>query len=183
LTSKTKSRVIVTLFLLSAVVVSALIAWTLISIRITGDNPVSQMYRTEAELRAIQTAIETYYKDKGEYPPAGNEGLVAAMQHLPRNVDYLPESPPLDDWGQVFVYVPHTAYDVADSQAMRDENGEPFEPGGFQAYSIGLDGDAGLDNPERAEDNVLSWGTPDAWRPHYLVYFGQQDQEEDGGES
>jgi hypothetical protein len=167
--SRKATKIFVILFVLGIFVVSAALVTLINSIRTPKDAPMSQMYRTEAELRELQTAVETYYIDKAAYPPPGQEGLAKAVAHLSRNVDYMPLGPTVDAWGQPFVYVPHTHYEDPESGAIRD--GEAFgAPDTFQLYSVGYDGDAGLEDAEKRGDNVKNWGKKHEWRPHYMVY-------------
>lgn len=153
-------------FGLAGLLIAAL-AWLAAS-RVPKDSPLAQMYRTEADLRALVTAIEMYARDLGAYPPAGIDGLRAATGHLSRDVDYLPEGPPNDAWDRPYVYVPHTEYDRAGSLAFSGPGG-PFAPRSFQLYSVGMDGDAGLTNPELSRDNIVNWDPNRSWRAVYKM--------------
>jgi hypothetical protein len=141
------------------------IGW-IMSLRVPKDSPLARMYRTEADLRALVTAVEMYRRHLGVYPPGGREGLRAATKHLSRNVDYLPQGPPNDGWDRPYVYVPHTEYARLGSRAFTGPRGA-FAPQTFQIYSVGRDGDAGLTNPELARDNIVSWDPDCSWRAVY----------------
>jgi hypothetical protein len=127
---------------------------------VSPDAPMSRMYRTEADLRSLMTAIETYYAYKGVYPPPGEAGIAVALAHLSQTVDYFPDGAPLDGWGQAFVYVPHFAYRGGESGALKD--GDYFAPDSYQLYSVGADGDA-----ETVADNITSWDADRSWRRIY----------------
>lgn len=129
------------------------------------DSPVARMYRTEADLASLANAIDSYYEAKGVYPPPGEVGLVAALDHISQTVDYFPDGPPLDGWGRAFRYVPHFAYSSKDSGALKD--GAYFAPDAYQLYSPGADGDSGRTNPSACDDNITSWDTDRPWRSVY----------------
>jgi hypothetical protein len=132
---------------------------------VSSDAPVSRMYRTEADLRSLVTAIDTYYADKGVYPPPGEAGIAVALAHLSQSVDYFPNGAPLDGWGRAFVYVPHFAYRDADSGAIR--NGDYFAPDSYQLYSVGADGIDGVEDVDGQADNINNWDADRSWRFFY----------------
>lgn len=130
------------------------------------DSPRARMFRTEADLRALITAVETYKSALGAFPPAGPEGLRLATEFLSRNVDYLPGGPPLDAWGNAYQYAPATAYNSPGSPALKDDSGY-FAPGSYQIYSPGMDGDAGMEETLKQRDNISSWDIQRSWRSVY----------------
>ena len=130
-------------------------------------SPLHAMRVTEANLTLLQTAIEAYRNDFGQYPDAGAEGLNRAVAHMSRVGNYLPGGPPLDAWGDPYVYVPHSAYATQDAGAIRGGDGKYYAPETYQLYSIGLDRDAGFFLIEAQQDNINSWDTHRSWRPHY----------------
>ena len=132
---------------------------------VSPDAPVSRMYRTEADLRSLVTAIDTYFADKGVYPPPGEAGIAVALAHLSQTVDYFPDGAPRDGWGRAFVYVPHFSYRAAESRALRD--GEFFAPDTYQLYSVGADGLDGVDDVAGRADNITSWDSERSWRRVY----------------
>lgn len=138
-----------------------------LSLRLPEDAPLPRMYRTEAALRALATAVEAYRDAHGAYPPGGPAGLDAAVRLLSRKVDYMPGGAPEDAWGRPFRYVPHTQYEAPDSPALRAPGGAPYAPGAFQLYSDGADGDSGLANPGAQRDNITNWDAARSWRPVY----------------
>jgi hypothetical protein len=109
------------------------------------------MYRTEADLTSLVTAVETYKADKGEYPPSGPDGLRMATDHLSRTANYMPDGPPPDGWGRRYCYVRAQDYAGSDS-ALRDSGGNYHAPGTYQLYSAGGDGDL-----QTQDDNICSW--------------------------
>ncbi|MCP4638896.1 MAG: hypothetical protein GY851_00610 [bacterium] len=147
------------------------------AIRMPQDAPLARMYRTEAELAALVKAVDTYRGDHGAYPPAGAEGLRAATDHLSRNVLYLPDGPPLDGWRRAYHYVPSTCYENAGSGAFRGAEGF-HAPGRYQIYSVGADGQAGIDNAEARRDNVTSWDSGKSWRNTYQALQKAYDREQ-----
>lgn len=134
-------------------------------------SPKAQMYRTEATLRSLANAIETYRADLGTYPPAGESGLRLAVTHLSKTVDYLPDGPPRDAWDRAYYYVPSADYDLPGSTAIKMD-GQSMAPGTYQLYSAGIDGDPGLDDPRKRADNITSWDSERPWRTKY--YYLQQ---------
>lgn len=125
------------------------------------DSPMARMYRTEADLRSLIKAVDTYFEALGVYPEPGAEGLEAAIDHLSQNVAYFPSGPPQDAWGRPYVYVPHTAYEDATWKAVSDGGGY-FAPEHYQVYSVGADGEAtGL------MDNINNWDADRSWRTAY----------------
>jgi hypothetical protein len=141
-------------------------AYIIASISVPKNSPMARMYRTEADLASLVTAVRTYRQDLGEYPPAGPEGLRMATDYLSRIGNYLPAGPPLDGWDQAFVYVPSGAYAEAGSMAL-EKGGVYFAPDSFQLYSVGMDGDPGLHDPYKQRDNITSWDSAKDWRSLY----------------
>lgn len=73
---------------------------------------------TEAKttIAALETAIAMYESDMGEYPPTGNEALVAALQDDPEDIDWdgpymefkqdeLNGAQLVDPWGNPYDYL------------------------------------------------------------------------------
>jgi len=135
------------------------------------------MYRTEASLRVLVNAIETYRDAHGAYPPAGPKGLDAAVRYLSRNVDYMPGGAPLDAWDRPFHYVPHAQYAEPGSAALRNSRGGFHAPNSYQVYSSGADGDPGLANSAAAGDNITSWDARRSWRAVYRTLNRQYTKE------
>lgn len=146
---------------------ATLAGWMLVSAaRLPQDAPLAQMYRAEAGLAALMKAVETYQAAYGAYPPAGREGLRQAAAHLSGAANFLPDGPPLDPWGRDYVYAPSREYDVADSLALRDESGF-YSAQTYQLYSMGADGDPGIDQPGARRDNISNWDPEKPWRSVY----------------
>lgn len=133
---------------------------------IPNDSPLARMYRTEADLSLLAGAVEQYREHHGAYPPPGSEGLSRAAEFLSGSLNFLPGGPPPDGWGRAFHYVGHEAYGVEASPALT-AGGAPFAAGGFQLYSLGADGKAGLEDPADRRDNICSWETSKPWRKTY----------------
>ena len=142
-----------------------LAGYLIVAVRLQQDAPLARMYRTEADLAGLVKAVDAYFRDHGQYPPAGPEGLRLATDHLSRKANYFPHGPTPDAWGRPYHYVPHTAYD-ADPAALRDQRGYGA-PDSYQLYSMGADGDAGVDDPEKQGDNICSWEEGRSWRAAY----------------
>ncbi len=154
-------------FLVAAIVALVFGAWLLIAAwRLPADAPLARMYRTEADLASLVKVVELYRQDCGAYPPAGVTGLVLATKAVSRRVDYFPGGPPPDGWERPFCYVPAAQYEEAGTGALGN-GGLYFAPDTFQIYSMGEDGDAGIDDPVRREDNIVSWESRKPWRTVY----------------
>ena len=164
LTSKTRSRVLLTLSLLAMACFGVVFGFIAYSVSVPKGSPKAQMNRTEAALTLLVTALESYKTDLGAYPPPGQDGLRLATKHLSRNVNYVPGDESLDAWGQPFVYVPAAAYGAP---GTLDEGGAFLAPGTYQLYSVGMDGDPGADSIEKRYDNVTSWEADAPWRATY----------------
>ena len=134
--------------------------------RMPEDAPLAPMYRTEANLTALCTAVDTYFEAHEAYPPAGAGGLRLATDHLSRNVPYLPDGPPRDAWDQPFCYVPNTEYDRPGAGALRDAGGYPARDT-YQVYSVGANGAPGHDDETKRLDNITSWDPDRMWRAVY----------------
>lgn len=132
------------------------------SLMVPVDSPRARMFRTEADLTSLVTALETYKADKGEYPPSGPAGLRMATDHLSRTANYMPDGPPPDGWGRPYCYVRAQDYAGSDT-VLRDSGGNCHAPGTYQLYSAGEDG-----NLQTQQDNICSWRR-DAkpWREWY----------------
>jgi general secretion pathway protein G len=92
------------------------------------------------QLRNIEGAIELFFLDTGQYPPA-NDGLETLLSRpadsTAWNGPYLKNRDGLNDpWGRPFVYV------------------FPGEHGDYDLYSYGLDGEAGGEAENR---DITTW--------------------------
>ena len=152
--------------ILTLIPLAALVMFVLYSLQVDPDSPIARMYRTEADLRALMKAVDTYHAELHTYPPAGPEGLRAATDYLSRKGHYLPGGPPPDGWNRTFTYVPSSAYEASGTGALRTETGF-FAPDTYQIYSTGADGDSGRNNSGGLSDNIVSWDPNLAWRAHY----------------
>lgn len=155
-----------TLALLGMCAFGIVLGFIAYSVSVPKGSPKAQMNRTEAALTLLVTALETYKTDLDAYPPGGQTGLRMATKHLSRNVNYVPTDESLDAWGQPFVYVPHSEYGTPNSGALEDD-GEYFAPETYQVYSIGMDGDAGINSIEKRADNISNWDASKPWRETY----------------
>jgi len=140
--------------------------------RLPLDSPVPMMYRTEAQMQSLVSAIEKHHKMHGEYPPSGIEGQQAAVDALNATVLYLTELP-RDAWNRHFVYVRADDYNVDSLGAVRNRSTETFyNPGTYQLYSLGMDGgwvrdDDPADPQSPNRDNVNNWDRARSWRGAY----------------
>ena len=139
--------------------------------RRTGSERLAPMYRTEANLTAITSAIRAYSDRYGAIPPSGMKGLQLAIDELNREVVFYPEGVPKDGWGRDYVYVNSDDYD--NSLAIKDAGSELYHnPGRYQLYSVGQDGKrSGEDGPMAGdrlnEDNIHNWDRNQSWRTVY----------------
>jgi hypothetical protein len=139
----------------------------------TGSERLAPMYRTEANLTAITSAIRAYSDRYGAIPPTGMEGLQLAIEELNREVTFYPEGVPKDGWCRDYVYVNSDDYENDDSMAIKDAGSELYHnPGGYQLYSVGQDGKrSGEDGPMAGdrlnEDNIHNWDRNQSWRTVY----------------
>ena len=109
--------------------------------------------KAKATIAALETAIEMYHADLGNYPPSGNAALVSALQDDPNNVDW--NGPyiefkaseldgganVLDSWSHPYVYV-------------SINGGSPeHRPKSYDLFSLGPNGtdDGG------GEDDLTNW--------------------------
>lgn len=132
------------------------------------DAPLACMYRAEADIAVLAHAVEVYRDRYGVYPPAGVEGLRMAAQSLSEVASYFGGSPPADPWKNPYRYVPHTQYPDPQLEALQGPEGF-FASGTFQLYSVGADGDAGVQDPHGLRDNITSWDKRRSWRDVYLA--------------
>lgn len=154
-------------FLVAALVALLFAAWLLIAAwRLPADAPLARMYRTEADLASLVKVVELYRRDCGAYPPAGVAGLMLATKAVSRRVNYFPSGPPPDGWERPFCYVPSAQYGEAGTAALKNE-GAYFAPDTFQIYSMGEDGDPGINDTVCREDNIVSWEPRKPWRAVY----------------
>ena len=140
--------------------------YLLLSLRMPEDAPLARMYRTEADIAFLKKAVENYHALKGVYPPAGPEGLLEATRLLSAKANYLPDGPPPDGWGRPYRYVPHAQYGEPQWQAIRCGDA-CCAPDTYQIYSEGADGDPGIDDPAKRQDDICSWDESKAWRTAY----------------
>jgi len=132
---------------------------------------LAPMYRTEANLTAIESAIRAYSDRYDAFPPTGMKGLQLAIDELNREVNFYPEGVPKDGWGRDYVYV--NSDDYNNSIAIKDARSELYHnPGGYQLYSVGQDGKRSAEDGPMAgdrlnEDNVNNWDTKQPWRTVY----------------
>lgn len=104
----------------------------LVGPRLFGKADTARVQATQAQVKLLRGAIETYRMDVGRYP-APSEGL-ASLTTAPGDPavrdrwrgPYLDEAVPLDPWGQPYQY------------AVPGANGQPFA-----LYSLGADGKRG----------------------------------------
>jgi len=135
-------------------------------------SPVPMMYRTEAQMQSLVSAIEKHHKMHGEYPPSGIEGQQTAVDTLNATVVYLTELP-RDAWSRHFIYVRADDYNVDSYRAVRDNSSETFyNPDTYQLYSLGMDGgwvrdDNPADPRSPNRDNVNNWDQDRSWRETY----------------
>jgi len=90
----------------------------------------SEVNAAQAQIDAIETALDIYRLDMGRYP--NQEQNLNALLQAPENADrwqgpYLEKSIPADPWGQPYVYK------------------FPGERGEFDLFSYGADGQIGGD--------------------------------------
>ena len=142
------------------------VTYLILSISTPADSPRARMFRTEADLRALMTAVETYKSELGVFPPSGPEGLRLATDFLSRNVEYLPGGPPMDAWGNAYQYSPSSQYGAPGSPALSGDSGF-FAPESYQLYSPGMDGEAGAEETLKQRDNITSWDGARSWRSVY----------------
>lgn len=126
----------------------------------------------------LSAALDTYRAYHGTYPPAGASGLRLATDFLSTQEDYLPMGPPPDGWARPYIYVPSSAYDSPDSMAL-EHDGEPYAQGAFQLYSVGADGDAGVEGGEARLDNITHWDQEKSWRTSYRQLQADFDDAQD----
>ncbi|HRI87836.1 MAG TPA: type II secretion system protein GspG [Candidatus Hydrogenedentes bacterium] len=156
---------ILTAFFGGFAALSLALGYIIIAISRPEGSPIAQMFRAEAGLAVLVMAVETYKTDLGAYPPSGQEGLLLAMRHVSKNVDYMPQDQALDPWGFPFVYVTRDAY--ASTASALQNDGAYLSPNTYQLYSIGMDGDAGVDSSYGVNDNISNWDTDKSWRKTY----------------
>lgn len=139
----------------------------------TGSRLRAAMYRTEANLVAIESAIRAYTDTHEVLPPSGQEGLGLAVEELNREVTFYPEGVPKDGWGTDYIYVNAEDYASERSLAIRDAgSGLYHNPGRYQLYSAGSDGKRGPEDGPMAgdrlnDDNINNWDRKRSWR---IVY-------------
>ena len=131
------------------------------------------MYRSEASLVAIESAIRAYRTEYDVLPSSGKEGLQLAIDEQNRNVTFYPGGIPKDGWDRDYVYVKSDDYDAEGSLAVKDaRSGLYHNPGGYQLYSLGADGERspedGLMAGDRLnDDNINNWDSNAKWRAVY----------------
>jgi hypothetical protein len=141
--------------------------------RRTTSELVAAMYRTEANLTAIESAIRAYKIQYIALPPSGTEGLQKAIDELDRTVNFYPEGVPKDGWDRTYIYVNSDDYGRENSLAIKDAaSGQYHNPDGYQLYSLGADGkrspEDGATAPDRFnDDNINNWDKRESWRAVY----------------
>jgi len=103
------------------------------------------MYRTEANLVAVESAIRAYKDQYASLPPSGKEGLQLAIDEQNRNVSFYPGETLKDAWDRNYVYVTSDDYASESFLAIKDaRSGLYHNRGGYQLYSLGADGEQSL---------------------------------------
>ena len=138
----------------------------LMSLRTPEDAPLARMYRTEADLTGLARAVDGFYAEHGQHPPAGPEGLRMATEYLSKVAAYFPAGPPPDAWDRPYCYVPAAQYDDAGAGALRSRDGY-YAPGSYQLYSLGADGASGTEQEAASHDNICHWDETKPWRTVY----------------
>ena len=164
--SRTKKRLFFLVYGSIILFLSVIVSFAIVSIARPAESPWPSMLRSEADLRALKTAIETYQAEYAAYPPPGPEGLGMAMAFLSRNVQYHAGGAPADGWGHAFRYVPAYAYAEEGSPALQGDDGF-FAPDTYQLYSPGMDGNPGFEETLKQRDNITSWDGDRSWRALY----------------
>ena len=152
------------------------IAYAVYASRIPHDSPIARMYRAETDIGTLVRAVEVYRKEHGAYPEPGMEGLRKATAQFSSKAVYFPGGPPMDPWGRAYQYVSHERYAEPGSAAMRGPDGY-YMPDGVQVYSMGADGDAGLEDASHAMDNLSNWDKERSWRALYKTLHKQYMEE------
>jgi len=140
--------------------------------RLPLDSPLPMMFRTEAQMQSLLTAIDKYENMYGRYPVSGGEGIEAAVDALNTTVTYLTEIP-RDAWGRPFVYVRADDYSTDSLGGVHDPGtGEFFNPDSYQLYSLGMDGarERETDSTDPFSpnlDNINNWDRKRSWRKVY----------------
>ena len=135
--------------------------------------PGAAMYRTEANLTAIESAIRAYTDRYDALPPSGKEGLQRAIDELNRDVTFYPEGVPKDGWDRDYIYANSDDYPSEHSLAIKDAGSGLYRnPGGYQLYSVGADGKRGPEDGPMAgdrlnDDNINNWDDKRSWRTIY----------------
>lgn len=139
----------------------AVVAWKLVSgSRMPLDSPVPMMYRTEAQMQSLLSAIDKHHKMYGEYPPSGVPGQKAAVDSLNATVKYL-TGLPRDAWGRHFIYIRAADYNKEIRAMKNPDTGRFFNPETYQLYSTGMDAATSPD------DNINNWDNTRSWRKVY----------------
>lgn len=109
--------------LLIVIVILGLLA-SLVAPKFFGNLGKAEKGVAVAQMSALETALDTYRLDVGNYP--------SSLQELRKSTNtrwdgpYLPKDVPLDPWGHAYVY------------QVPGENGEPYK-----LMSLGADGKSG----------------------------------------
>ena len=161
------------LAILASLSLLAAVVLTMIAGRAGSGGPLGAMYRTEANLVAVESAIRAYTDRFGMLPPSGKEGLQLAIDELNRNVPFYPEGIPKDDWDRDYIYANGDDYASENSLAVKDaRSGLYHNPGGYQLYSLGADGRRSPEDGPTAgdrlnQDNINNWDSRAPWRSVY----------------
>jgi len=106
--------------------------------RLFGQISKAEIKAAQAQIDALQKALDQYRIDTGSYPPTalGLRGLMQRGSHPRWAGPYLTKSVPPDPWGRPYVYR------------------SPGEHGEFDLLSLGRDGRAGGTGEDA---DVTSW--------------------------
>ena len=99
----------------------------------------SEIKTARAQIDAFEKALDTYRLDVGRYPDSeqGLDVLFTRRENVPKwDGPYLRKKPPLDPWGNKYVYK------------------SPGEHSEYDLYSLGKDGRAG---GEKENADITNW--------------------------
>lgn len=105
--------------------------------KLSGRTEKARKTAAMADINNIKGMLNLYEVEVGHYPEP-DDGLMALLENVEEDPNwggpYL-EQPPIDPWGQEYIYDYPGRYNVD----------------GFDLYSVGADGDEGT------EDDVVNW--------------------------
>lgn len=149
------------------------VALLMVAYRTRSGGLLGAMYRTEANLVAVESAVRAYKDQYASLPPSGKEGLQLAIDEQNRNVTFYPGEALKDAWDRDYVYVKNDDYASESFLAIKDaRSGLYHNRGGYQLYSLGADGEQspedGLMAGDRLnDDNINNWDSNAKWRSVY----------------